>query len=162
MKSIVFEVGLLDQYHITIPEKYFKPFAEAKQNRVKITASHQNKSIEFYAAVKRDKNTDDYKIMFGKLLQKELGVLQNDYFTMQLFKGNSKYGVEVPEELDAVFKSDVEAYNIFETLNPGKKRSIIYGVSRFKNSQTRIDKALIMCDNLKRRQLNPYYIFKIQ
>lgn len=161
MKSIVFEIGLLDQYHITIPKKIFKPFAEAKQSRVKIKASHQNKSIEFYAAVKKDKNTDDYKMMFGKRLQKELGLLQNDYFTMQLFKDTSKYGVEVPEELDAVFKSDVEAYNIFETLTPGKKRSIIYGVSRFKNSQTRIDKALIMCDNLKRGQLNPYIIFKV-
>jgi uncharacterized protein YdeI (YjbR/CyaY-like superfamily) len=98
--------------------------------------------------------------MFGKRLQKELGVFQNDYFEMQLFEDNSKYGVDVPEELEAVFKSDVEAFEVFETLTAGKKRSIIYAISRYKNIQTRIDKALIMCQNLKRGHLNPYTILK--
>ena len=69
-------------------------------------------------------------IMFGNRLQKELGVFQNDYFEMQLFEDNSKYGVDVPEELEAVFKSDVEAFEVFETLTAGKKRRIIYAMSR--------------------------------
>ena len=99
-------------------------------------------------------------MMFGKRLQKDLGVFQNDYFEIQLFEDNSKYGVDMPEELDAVFLSDYEAYKIFETLTPGKKRSIIYAVSRFKNSQTKIDKSLILCKNLKRGHLDPYTILK--
>lgn len=160
MKSDTFEVGLLDQYHIFIPESIFKPFIQAKLSRVKVKASFQNKIIEFYAAVKRDKNTDDYKMMFGKRLQKELGVLQNDYFEIQLFEDKSKYSVDVPEELEEVFKFDAEAFKIFETLTTGKKRSIIYAIARYKNSQTRIDKALIICENLKRGQLKPIYGFE--
>lgn len=162
MKSKAFEVGLLDQYHIYIPEHIFKSFADAKFSRVKIKAFHQNKSIEFYAAVKKDKNTGDYKMMFGKRLQKELGVFQNDYFTMQIFEDTSKYGVDMPEELGEVFKMDNEAFRVFESLTAGKKRSIIYAIARYKTSQTRIDKALIMCDNLKRGHVNPYTIFKPQ
>lgn len=162
MKSKKFTVGLLDQYHISIPNNIFKPFAEAKQNRVKIIATFKNKTINFYAALKKDKNTEDYKMMFGKRLQKELGIFQNDYFEMQLFKDTSKYGVDVPEELDAVFLSDYKAFEIFETLTPGKKRSIIYAISRYKSSQTKIDKSLIMCENLKRGHLNPYSILKPQ
>ena len=100
--------------------------------------------------------------MFGKRLQKELNIFQNDYFEMQLFEDTSKYGVDVPEELDAVFLSDYEAFKIFENLTPGKKRSIIYAISRYKNSQTKIDKSLIMCENLKRGHLNPYSILKPQ
>ncbi|GAA4961448.1 YdeI/OmpD-associated family protein [Algibacter aquimarinus] len=162
MKSKKFTVGLLDQFHISIPEKIFKSFAEAKQNRVKVVATFKNKTIHFYAAIKKDKNTGDYKMMFGKRLQKELNIFQNDYFEMQLFEDTSKYGVDVPEELDAVFLSDYEAFKIFENLTPGKKRSIIYAISRYKNSQTKIDKSLIMCENLKRGHLNPYSILKPQ
>ena len=71
-----------------------------------------------------------------------------------------KYGVEMPEELDAVFKTDHEAFTIFEGFTAGKKRSIIYTIIRIKNSQSRIDKALIMCDNLKRGETNPMKLFK--
>ncbi len=160
IKSDIFEVGLLDQYHIYIPEDIMRPFVEGKVERLYIRASHQDKHIDFYAAFVRDKNTDDYRIMFGKRLQKQLGVLQNDYFEIQLFENTSKYGVQVPEELEEVFRSDPEAFKTFETLTIGKQRSIIYAISRYRTSQTRIDKALIVCENLKKGHLNPYTILK--
>ena len=98
--------------------------------------------------------------MFGKRYQKELGVLQNDYFEMEIFEDTSKYGVDMPEELDAVLLSDYDAYQIFESLTAGKQRSIIYTIIRIKNSQSRIDKSIIMCDNLKRGIKNPMELFK--
>ena len=99
--------------------------------------------------------------MFGKRLQKELGVFQNDYFDMQLFEDDSKYGVDMPSELDEVLKTDYEAYQIFENLTRGKQRSIIYSIIRYKNSQTKIDKALVLCQNLKRGERNPMKLFKV-
>ncbi|MEO1012933.1 MAG: YdeI/OmpD-associated family protein [Bacteroidota bacterium] len=62
----------------------------------------------------------------------------------------SKYGVDVPEEFEAVLLSDHEAEKIFESLTAGKKRGIIYTIARYKNSQTRIDKSILLCENLKR------------
>ncbi|MEO6347937.1 MAG: YdeI/OmpD-associated family protein [Aquaticitalea sp.] len=160
MKSKKFEIGLLNQYHLFIPKEIYEPFNKAKQSRVKIKAWHKNNFIEFYAAIKKDKNSGDYSLMFGKRNQKELGVFQNDYFEMQLFEDTSKYGVDMPEELEAVFLSDYEAFEIFEKFTAGKKRSIIYGISFYKNSQTRIDKALILCDNLRRGVTKPMELFK--
>lgn len=160
MKSEKFSIGLLDTYNLYIPEAIFKPFAEAKHSRVRIEISFNTKTIEFYAAVKKDKNTGDYKLMFSKEKQKQLGLSLNDYFDMQLFEDTSKYGVDMPEELDAVLLSDHDAYEIFESLTKGKQRSIIYGIIRVKNSQSKIDKALIMCENLKRGIRNPMELFK--
>jgi hypothetical protein len=89
-------------------------------------------------------------MMFGKRYQKELGIFPNDHFKLQFFEDTSKYGVAMPEELEAVFLSDFDAFKIFESLTDGKKRGIIYAITRFKNTQTRIDKSLVLCENLKR------------
>ena len=161
MKSKKFEIGLLDQYHLYIPFDIFEPFANEKKNRVKVKAWHMEKSIEIYAAIKKDSKSGDYCMMFSKNNQKDLGVFQNDYFEIQIFEDTSKYGVEMPEELDAVFLSDYDAFQIFESLTAGKKRSIIYTIIRIKNSQSRIDKAINMCDNLKRGITNPMELFKV-
>ena len=160
MKSKTFSVGLLHKYHLIIPQNIGDAFAEKNQSRVKVEAEYKDNSISFYAALKKDKGSDDYRMMFGKRYQKELGVFQNDYFEMQLFEDTSKYGVEMPEELDAVLLSDYEAYQIFESFTAGKQRSIIYTIIRIKNSQSRIDKSIIMCDNLKRGVTNPMELFK--
>ena len=69
---------------------------------------------------------------------------------MQLFEDTSKYGVDMPEELKAILMSDYDAYRIFESFTARKKRSIIYGVIRFKSNQNKIDKPLLLCENLPR------------
>ncbi len=160
MKSKKFEIGLLNQYHLFIPKDIFEPFAKAKQSRVKVKAFHNDTSIEFYAAINKEKRSGNYSMMFSKRYQKELGVFQNDYFELQLLEDTSKYGVEMPEELEAVLLSDYDAYQIFERFTAGKQRSIIYTILRIKNQQSRVDKALLLCDNLKRGVTNPMEMFK--
>ena len=68
---------------------------------------------------------------------------------MELFEDTTKYGVIMPKEMEAVFESDPEASEIFSNFSDGKKRSLIYYVKRFKTSQTRIDKALLISENMK-------------
>ena len=160
MTSESFEVGLLDQYHLYIPTYIFQPFADLGHSRVKVKASYKGTAIEFYAAIKKDKTSGDYRMMFSKRYQKELGVFQNDYFELQVFEDTSKYGVEMPEELEAIFFSDYDAYQIFESFTKGKQRSIIYSIVRTKSLQSRVDKALLLCDNLKRGVTNPMLLFK--
>jgi len=79
----------------------------------------------------------------------------NDYFTLQVFEDISKYGVDMSEELEAVLMSDHEAYSIFENLTPGRQRSIIYTINRYKSSQTRVDKAILITNNIKRGIRDP-------
>ena len=161
MKTTKFKIIHIDTYNIFIPNKIFTPFADKKMSRVKVEVTSEIKKIEFYAAVKRDKKSGDFKMMFSKQKQKELNLSLGDEFEIQLFEDTSKYGVDVPEELEEVFLTDYKAYKIFESLTKGKQRSIIYGVLRYKTSQQKIDKALIMCENLKRRNFEPMKMFKL-
>ena len=116
--------------------------------------------MEVFAALRKDKNTSDYRMMFSQGNQKKLGLFQNDYFEMRLIEDTSKYGVEMPEELEEVFNFDPEAFAIFERQTDGKKRSLIYTIKRIKNTQTRVDKALILCDNLKLGITDQKLLFK--
>lgn len=77
-------------------------------------------------------------MMFSKTKQKKLNLDLGDKFTIQLFEDTSKYGVDFPEELEAVLMSDFDAYTIFENLTKGKQRSIIYGILRYKSSQQKL------------------------
>jgi len=162
MKTKKFKITHTDIYTIFIPKEIYTPFAEQKMSRVQVKISFHNKTLEFYAAVKRDKKSDDFKMMLSKQKQKELNLSLGDEFEIQLFEDTSKYGVDVPEELEEVFLTDLEAFTIFETLTKGKQRSIIYGLKRFKTSQQKIDKALILCENLRRRNFEPMKIFKLE
>jgi len=149
MKSDSFKVVLIDKYNLFIPKKHAENIIN-DEKRAKLKVSYQGNEIEFFAAFRLDKKSGDYKLMFSKAKQKELGVSLNDELTVQLFKDNSKYGVEMPEELEAVLISDFEAFEIFENLTPGKQRSIIYFIKRVNGVQKKVDKALLLCENLKR------------
>ncbi|WP_343485936.1 YdeI/OmpD-associated family protein [Allomuricauda sp. d1] len=148
MKSPVFEVAVQGTHSIALPNEIVSPFLENGQKRVKVIASFEGKSLEFYAAL--TKYHGQYTMMFSKNKQKELGIFPNDYFQLQFFEDTSKYGVDVPEELEAVLMGDYEAFTIFESFTKGKQRGIIYMISRFKDSQKRIDKSILLCENLKR------------
>jgi hypothetical protein len=148
MHSEIFEVTISGTNTIQIPEAIAVPFLEQGHKRVKVIASYEEKSLELYAALKRWKN-GTYSIMFSKNNQKQLGIFLNDYFQLQFFEDASKYGVEVPEEFEAVMLSDYDAYQIFEAFTKGKQRGLIYGITRYKSSQKRIDKTLLLCENLK-------------
>lgn len=148
MQSPVFEVALSGMHSLVLPEDIVRPFLEKGHKRVKVRANFEGKDIIFHGALQKSKNR--YVLTFGKSNQKALGIFPNDYFQLQFFEDTSKYGVDMPEELDAVLLSDLEAHRIFETLTDGKKRGIIYMIARYKTPQTRIDKSLLLCENLKR------------
>ncbi|MEO1032310.1 YdeI/OmpD-associated family protein [Winogradskyella sp.] len=154
LKSTSFEVTLADKQSVILPDAPIADFLKGNHKRIKVKASFEDKQLEFYAALKREK-TGLYRIYFSKAKQKALGVFMNDYFQLQVFEDTSKYGVDMSEELEAVLLSDYDAYTIFENLTPGKQRSIIYTISRYKSAQMRVDKALILTGNLKRGITDP-------
>ncbi len=158
MESPVFELSIKGMHSLVIPEEIARMFTEKGHSRVRVKAQFEGKILEFHAALKQYQG--NYVMTFGKRYQKELGIFPNDYFQLQLFEDTSKYGVEVPEELEAVLQSDEDARQIFESFTPGKIRSIIYAIARYKGAQTRIDKSLILAENMKRGIRDQREIFK--
>ena len=158
MVSEKFEVIISGTHGLEIPKSIAKPFEESGHKRIRVTAWFRENKIEFHAAL--TKYEGRYMISFGKRYQRPLGVSLSDYFQLQITEDSSKYGVDVPEEFTAVFDSDPEASKVFEALTDGKKRSLIYHVLRFKNSQTRIDKSIIIAENLKLGITDPKDLLK--
>ena len=64
----------------------------------------------------------------------------------------SKYGVDMPEELQAALDQDPLAMEFFDLLTPGKQRNLIYLVNKVKNTNSRINKALAIIDHLTEMQ----------
>lgn len=159
MQSPVFEISVTGKYYsLLLPEDIIKPFLDKNLKRVKAKASFNDKEIWFHGAIQ--KRSGKYYMMFGKRYQKQLGIYPNDYFRLQFFEDTSKYGVEVPEEFEAVMLSDYDAFQLFESFTDGRKRGLIYAIARYKNSQTRIDKTILLCENLKRGIRDPLEMLK--
>lgn len=147
MKSSIFEATVNNNSTLIIPPLIGISFKEKGINRIRVWIRFKEKEISFYAALQ--KRQEYFFIWFGKRHQKELNLYPNDYFEVQLFQDKSIYGVEMPVELKAVFESDPEAFNYFEALSMGKKRSIIYSIERLKKSDSRLDKAILLSRRLK-------------
>jgi hypothetical protein len=81
---------------------------------------------------------------------KELGVKPGDKIHVKLVHDQSKYGMEVPEELAELLKQDPEGKKRFNGLPMGKKRYIIHYVSGVKSSRLRIERAILLIENLKK------------
>ncbi|MBT8234655.1 MAG: YdeI/OmpD-associated family protein [Bacteroidia bacterium] len=158
MESPVFDIALSSIHSVYIPEDIARLFIDKGHNRVKVKVSFKGQSISYYAALQKIKG--NFIVMLNKPNQKKLGVFPNDYFQMQLVEDTSRYGVDVPEELEAVFESDPDAFDIFESLTMGKRRGLIYSVAGYKSSQTRIEKSLVLAENLKRGIRDPKSLFK--
>jgi hypothetical protein len=135
-------------YSLLLPKKIIRPFLDNNQKKVKAIASYGTKEISYYRTIQ--KRGAHHYMMFRKRYQKELDIFPNAYFKLQFFENTSKYGLQILEELDAVVLRDVDAYEIFECLIGGKKSSIIYAISRYKLTQTKINKSFVLYENLKR------------
>lgn len=156
--SARFEVTIEGTHGLAIPDEIAQPFIDKGHSRIAIKAFFEDREISFHGKLHRYK--ERFMISFGKRYQKELGVDVHDFFELILLEDTSKYGVEMPEEFQAVLDSDPEAMQWFEDLSDGKKRSLIYYIIRFKNQQTRIDKALIITENLKLGITDPRELLK--
>jgi len=153
-----FPVILEGTHGLVVPDEVVLPFIEAGHKRIQILAYFEDRMISFHGAIHRYK--ERYLISFGKRYQKELGVLPTDFFEIQFKEDTTQYGVEIPEEFQAVLDSDPEGAAHFSTLTDGRKRGLIYYIIRFKTSQTRIDKSIIILENLKRGIRDPREIIK--
>ncbi|MCW8981326.1 MAG: YdeI/OmpD-associated family protein [Altibacter sp.] len=158
LRSKRFEVAVKETHTLEIPQAIALPFIEKGHSRVQFCAYFKDTEIQFHGALKQIKGR--FLVSFGKRYQKELGVSSEDCFMVEMVEDTSKYGVEMPEEFSAVLESDPEAEAMFEAFSDGKKRSLIYYILRFKNSQTRIDKALHISENIKRGITDPKDLIK--
>ena len=93
-----------------------------------------------------------YYISVNKENRTRLGIGPGDRVHVQLVRDQSKYGLPMPEELQAVLDQDPQGDRLFHALTNGKQRSLIYFVSKGKDVDRRIDQSLIILEHLKNNE----------
>ncbi len=88
--------------------------------------------------------------------QKKWGISLGDEVTASIQLDHSKYGMKVPEELEALLEQDREGFKVFEKITPGQQRYIISYVDGVKSVQKRIDRAIMLINNLKTMPEGPF------
>ncbi|MEL6675582.1 MAG: YdeI/OmpD-associated family protein [Bacteroidota bacterium] len=105
--------------------------------------------IPIHCAIKRS-NRIGYYIMAGKSTVQKIQAEPGDTLNLVLRKDDTPYQMAMCAELEEVLFTDPEAEAFFKRLSDGKKRSLIHHVSKAKHSDTRINRALALMENLKR------------
>lgn len=88
-------------------------------------------------------------IIVNKKHRDALGIVAGDTVSVVLEKDESKYGLPMPEEFQAVLDQDQEGDRLFHALGKGMQRSILYLLSRPKDVDARIHHSLIVVQHLK-------------
>lgn len=88
-------------------------------------------------------------ININKERRKSLRLEIGDEVEVALEKDESKYGLPLPEELEALFEVDEEGRVFFHQLTAGKQRSLLHLIGKPKTSDTRLHKAIVVLDYLK-------------
>jgi hypothetical protein len=94
-------------------------------------------------------NEFGYFIMVGKATKKKLGLEVGEELLLEFEKDESEFKMDVCDELLEVLSTDEEGQAYFNALTDGRKRSIIHYINKAKQSNTRINRALKIVENLK-------------
>jgi hypothetical protein len=89
-------------------------------------------------------------VMVNKTVRARLGIEAGDTISVEIAKDESKYGMPMPEELQEVLDQDTDGDRMFHALTPGKQRSMLYYIGKFKDVDRRIHTSLIFLEHLKR------------
>lgn len=130
---------------VAIPEEVATAFKEANVSRVVCMI---NKGDHYHCAINKSKKYG-YFLLFSKARQKAIGVSAGEELEVTLLADESEYGLPMPEEWAEVMATDEAAYERFQNLTPGRQRNILHLVGSAKREETRINRALLIAENLK-------------
>ncbi len=136
---------LMGANYILIPPVILNQLGGAGKGRYICTV---NNKLQFQCGIMPLKKGSGY-ITINKKRLAEASLKTGDKVEITLELDNSKYGMKMPDELSELLKQDKEADQRFHALTPGKQRTIIYYILNVKRSQSRIDRAIMMMNNLK-------------
>lgn len=142
-KSLLCYLPSLKLHHVVVPKEIVQQFAP--DTRV-MCSINDNKA--FHGGLVNLGEGHAY-ITVNKKRMKAYAISLDDEVKVTLEKDESEFGMEVPEELEALLAQDEAGKKRFSALKPSIQRYIIYHVDGVKNSQLRIDRAIKLIENLK-------------
>ena len=135
----------LTMYYLEVPAEIVQQLGGFKCGRLLCTVNH---NLTFQCGLMALGAGCAY-ISISTKRMKELHVKQGDKVTVALEKDDSKCGTPMPEELEELLKQDEEGKNRFDLIKPGIQRYVLQYVAAVKSSQLRIERAILLIENLK-------------
>ena len=93
------------------------------------------------------------RLLFGKKVLKEAGLSYGATAFVELEPAADPDAVHLPDELEAALAQDPEAAARFATFTPGRRRSLGVHVDQAKRPETRVRRALDLCEKIRTRTL---------
>lgn len=131
-------------YHFLIPKEVSQHFIKGNDRRVICTINDTERVHSGLMPL-----DGQHYILVNKALREKLGLSLGSKVKLELEKDLSEYGMEMPEPLQVLLDQDEEGAQFFHALTPGKQRSLIYIVSKVKNTDSQLNKALAILQHLK-------------
>ncbi len=126
-----------------IKDEVAENFVEGKDRRVLCTI---NGMETIHCALMP--SPQGFFILINSALKRKLKLSLGDRANLEIEKDESKYGMSVSEEFEAVVIEDEEVAHYFEQLTPGKQRNLIHLVNQVKNPDIRINRAMAIVKHL--------------
>ena len=130
-------------HHLHIPKEIGDLFVDEENRRVICTFSNRLKIQSGLMPY-----PEGYFILLNRKRSEELNLIEGDFITISIEKDHSKYGMPLPEELEAILEEDTQFESHFEKLTQGKQRNLIYIINSVKNPESRLSKALAIAAHL--------------
>ena len=132
-------------FHLKVPEVIYQSFATQKIKRVLMQI---NGSEKLHAGFMPEGN-EKYFLMLSKDLMKRLQLAGGQSVNVIIEEDTTRYGMPISTEMKELLELDPEGESYFHKLTPGKIRSLLHYVNKFKSSDKRIEKSVIILEHLK-------------
>ncbi|MGB0390867.1 MAG: YdeI/OmpD-associated family protein [Salibacteraceae bacterium] len=132
---------------VYIPKHRIEELGPEKNPRVKVTF---NNTKEAHISVKS--SGDIRYLVVNSEIRKALKLSVGESVNVLIEEEKSEYGMPMPEEFALMLAEDEIGNKLFHELTPGKQRSLIYMVSKVKNVDAKIRKALAIVEHLNEAQ----------
>lgn len=131
--------------HFRVPDTAVRQLSDRNSRRVVCTL---NGTAEYQTALLPYGN-GSFVIRVNKNLRDKLGLSFGSKLSASLKKDESEYGLPLPEELQELLRQDEEGNALFRALTRGKQRTLLYIAASIKDSEKRIQRAIVIVNHLK-------------
>jgi hypothetical protein len=132
-------------HHVIIPNDVVAKF-DALPSKRRVLCTLNDEMTIHSSLIPNGK--DQFFIMLNKKIRDKLFLRKGSIVQVSLLPDKSEYGMPMPDELHECLMQNQEGEKVFEGLTPGKKRSLIYVVSKVKSPNLRMRKAIVIVTHL--------------
>lgn len=122
-------------FYVAVAQDLARQFGQDRSIRVRCRLNDQ---LELAVGLNPLGN-GDYFIIIATRHVKSLGLTVGDELQVDLSPETDPLGVPIPEVLEAYLEQEPAAAQAFASFTPGKKRTLIYGVQRYKSIDRQLD-----------------------